>query len=200
MKAKQLYVALIAALCLLFCGFFAVGYATNKVLSAQATKLSKLKADNEAASARQTSLAKNIQDIKKYQNLSDIAQGIVPQDKDQAETVRQIVKLAGESGITQLSSVTFPSSTLGANTPGAASKTKLSQLTPVKGMTGVYELPITVAQDSAHAISYDRFLTFLSKLESNRRTAQISNIVIQPDAQNPSSIAFTIVINEYIKP
>lgn len=199
MKAKQLYIALVATLCLLFVGFLGIGYATNRILGAQATKLATLKADDEAANARQTSLAKNLQDIKKYQGLSDIAQGIVPQDKDQAETVQQIVKLAQESGIPQLSSVTFPSSTLGASTPGA-SKSKLSQLAPVKGMSGVYELPITVSQDTNHPVPYSDFLTFLGKLENNRRTAQISSVVIQPNTRYPSVIAFTIVINEYIKP
>ena len=199
MKAKQLFFVLSTLFALLVVGLFGVAYGADKLLSTQATKLSKLRADGDVLDTLQTTLAKNKQDITKYGELNTIAESVVPQDKDQAEAVREIVNLAAQSGINNLSSVTFPASTLGTTTVGA-SKTGLTQLTPVAGMTGVYELPITISQAATAHVSYDKLTTFLSKLEQNRRTAQVSSITVQPDPANPNLVAFTLIINEFIKP
>lgn len=199
-KAKQLYymlVALVAVLCLSFVG---IAYGTDKILGSEAAKLSKVRADSAAAQTLQASLTRNKQDIKKYSELNTIAETIVPQDKDQAEAVREIVNLASQSGIGKLSSITFPSSTLGATAAGSSKNPNLTQLTPVKGMSGVYELEITITQDSGNRVPYNQFLTFLEKLEQNRRTAQVSSITVSPDAQHPNNVAFNLIINEFIKP
>jgi hypothetical protein len=188
-QAKQLNYILIGLIVLLAAGFFAVAYETNTVLGGQANKLSQLKAKSN-----------DLETIIKYKDLNTIAETIVPQDKDQAEAVREIVKLAADSGISKLSSITFPSSTLGSLTPGAGRNPNLTQLTPIKGTPGVYQLPITISQDSNSRVPYGQFTTFLSKLEQNRRTAQVSGITIQPDTQHPNNVAFTLIINEFIKP
>lgn len=200
MKAKQLYYLLIAATVVLALGFVSVGYGADKLLSSQAGKLSKLKADSDALDTLQTSLQQNKADIAKFGQLNQIAETVVPQDKDQAEAVREIVKLASDSGIDKLSSVTFPSSTLGTVVPGKKVNPELTQLTPVKGISGVYELPITIGQDNTDLVPYSSFITFLTKLEQNRRTAQVSSITVQPDNKNTNMVAFTLIINEFIKP
>jgi hypothetical protein len=199
-KAKQLYYLLIALVVLLCVGFLGVAYATNQILGGQAEKLSKLKADNDALQQQQTALGKNKQDIKRYSELNTIAQTIVPQDKDQAEAVREIVNLAAQSGIGKLSSITFPTSTLGSIGGSKAGNPNLTQLTPVVGMSGVYQLEITITQSQSARVPYGQFVSFLSKLEQNRRTAQVSSITVQPDAQHPDQVAFTLTINEFIKP
>lgn len=200
MKAKQLYFVLIAALVLLLVGFAGVAYGADKLLGSQARKLSKLRADSAVLDTQQIALTKNKQDVAKYSGLNTIAESVVPQDKDQAEAVREIVKLAAESGIGKLSSISFPTSTLGTAASGAKTNPNLTQLKPVKGISGVYDLQITVTQSTADEVSYSQFITFLSKLEQNRRTAQVGSISIQPDLKNSSRIAFTLVINEFIKP
>lgn len=201
-KARQLYYLLIASVILLCLGMFGVAYSTDKILGSQATKLSQLKATSDSVQSQETALAKNKKDIERYKDLNVIAQTIVPQDKDQAEAVREIVNLAAQSGISKLSSITFPTSTLGSATrvPGSNGNANLTQLTPVKGLSGVYQLQITVTQDGANRVPYSSFITFLEKLEKNRRTAQVSSITIQPDTQNSDQVAFTLGINEYIKP
>jgi hypothetical protein len=199
-KSKQLFFGLSALFALLIIGLFGVAYGADKMLSTQAAKLSKLRADSDVLDTLQTTIAKNKQDIAKYGELNTIAESVVPQDKDQAEAVREIVNLAAQSGISKLTSVTFPASTLGTTTSGTGSKTSLTQLTPVTGMTGVYELPITIAQAASSHVTYDNLTTFLSKLEQNRRTAQVSSITVQPDPSNPNLVAFTLIINEFIKP
>jgi hypothetical protein len=199
MKSKQLYYGLVGVLVLLGVGFLGVAYEANALLGNQATKLSKLRADSDVLDSTQVTLAKNKQDIAKYHDLNSIAATIVPQDKDQAEATREIVNLAQQSGIAKLSSITFPSSTLGA-TVGATGNTNLTQLTPVKGMAGVYQLQITVSQSSGDEVPYNQLTNFLEKLEQNRRTAQVSSITVQPKANDPNLVTFTLVINEYIKP
>jgi len=196
MKAKQLYFLLVGVLCLLGIGLFGLAFGTNKLLSNQATELSKLRADSDVLTSLQTTLARNKKDIIKYSDLNKIAETIVPQDKDQAEAVREIVSLAAQSGIPKLSSITFPTSTLGALT-GPKTNPNLTQLTPVVGMKGVYLLQITVTQDGSTKVPYNNFITFLQKLEQNRRTAQVSAITVTPEK---GQVGFTLIINEYIKP
>jgi len=199
-KAKQLYFVLSTALILLLGGFFGVAYGANKLMGAQADKLAKLRGDSAALDALQTSLVKNKRDITKYSDLNTIAETVVPQDKDQAEAVREIVNLATQSGIAKLSSITFPTSTLGASIVTPTTNQNLTQLTPVKGMPGVYELQITVTLAAADEVPYSQFITFLSKLEQNRRTAQVSTISVVPDPLSPNKVSFTLGINEFIKP
>ena len=199
MKAKQLYFVLIGCCCLVILAFFGVAYGANKLLAGQANKLSTLRALNGAVQEQQTALLTDKRDVVKYGNLNTIAASIVPQDKDQAEAVRQIVNIASASGIPSLTSISFPPSTLGITTTGSP-KPNMTQLTPVAGISGVYNLEITVTQGSTNSVPYTDFLNFLSGLEQNRRTAEVTSISIAPDLTNPSNVSFTLVINEFIKP
>jgi hypothetical protein len=199
MRAKQLYFILIGCCCLAIIAFFGVAYSANKLLAGQANKLSTLRALNDAVQQQQTGLLTDKQDVVKYGDLNTIAASIVPQDKDQAEAVQQIVNIANANGIPSLTSISFPASTLGITTSGSP-KPNLTQLTPVPGISGVYNLQITVSQAPADSIPYSNFLNFLAGLEQNRRTAEVTSINIEPDANNPGNVSFTLVINEFIKP
>ncbi len=202
MNSKQLFYVLLALACLLVLVLFGSGYAANDLLSNKTSQLSKLKAQDQVLGDLQVSLIRNKSDIKRYSELNELAKAIVPQDKDQTQTVREIVKIASESGITRLSSVTFPASSLGA-TGGSNTALKtggITQVTPVKGMSGVYTLPITVANSPTDAVAYDKFISFLAGLEQNRRTAQVTAITITPDPTNTNMVSFSLILNEYIKP
>lgn len=201
MNSKRLYFLFIGVLVLLGCAFVGVGYGANQLLTAQATKLSKLKAQSQTNDTLQSVLNQNKKDIAKYASLNKIAQTIVPQDKDQAEAVREIVNLAAQSGIGRLSSITFPASTLGTPTPGVlGTGTKLTQVLPVPGISGVYDLPIKVSQDASSPVYYSQLVAFIKRLEQNRRTAQVTSINIQPNQAAPNKVAFTLTIDEFIKP
>jgi Ca2+-binding EF-hand superfamily protein len=196
-KAKETYLILLALFLIILATFVMLAYGANKILAGQAQKLSTQRAVSEALGNQQTALTKNKQDLIKYKDLNDIAKTVVPQDKDQAEAVREIVNIASQSGIRKLTSVTFPSSTL-----GVAAGAKGNQLTPVKGISGVYDLQITITQtsDKDNPVTYSQFLAFLRGLEQNRRTAQVSSINVQPDTTGNDRVGFTLVIDEYIKP
>lgn len=181
----------------------AVLYFGNQTLQSEADKLVDLKAVNETLEAQQTNLLKAQRDVQKYSDLEEITQSIVPQDKDQARAVREMVTLAAQSGF-ELQSVTFPSSNLG-SAQGASGNKKsgqssgVSQAVPVKGIDGVYSLEATLQPKDD--ITYPQFLTFLQKLENNRRTSQVSRIRIEPaDASNRGLISFTLTIKIFLKP
>jgi len=176
--------------------------ATNEIvglLNQQTNSLMSLKAQSQALTSEEANLVIAKKDVLKYSSLEKITQSIVPQNKDQAQAVREIVNLAGQNNIT-LNSIIFPSSTLG-NTIQPSSKLSLSQLTPVKGIPRVYTLPIQVeVNQNNDAVSYSSFYNFLTSLEQNRLTSQVTSLTIQPLTTNPNLITFTLTINEYIKP
>ncbi len=206
MNSKRAYYVLVGVVSLLFVAVIGGTYEVNNLLVAKSNHLVGLKSQSQVVSSQQAGLLLAKKQVAQYSGLETIAKSIVPQDKDQAEAVREIANLASESGIPQLSSVSFPLSTLGAVTTSPSGATvvgggsKLTQLLPVKGVSGVYQLQITIQQTADHAVSYNQFLTFLQELEQNRRTAQVSSIILQPDNKNPNQVAFTLIINEFIKP
>ncbi|HSH55276.1 MAG TPA: hypothetical protein VK983_00460 [Candidatus Limnocylindrales bacterium] len=212
MNSKRVYYAMVAAIVLLSIAIIGSAYAANTMLAAKSKELVELKLRDQVLSQEQTGLIKAKKDIERYDSLDKIAKAIVPQDKDQARAVREIIKIAADSGITP-SSISFPVSTLGQKAAGssavaggtpagnsATGKTSLSQLKPVKDIKGVYVLKVTISQDAKDAVPYPRFIDFLSRLEQNRRTAQVSSIVLQPSPNNRSQVAFTLTLDEFIKP
>lgn len=210
MNSKRLYYVLIGLIALALFGLVGGAYQANSLLAQKATGLTALKAKNLALAQEQQSLVGSRKEIAKYATLEKITRAVVPEDKNQAEAVGEIVKIAAANGV-RLASVTFPASTLGnvsaskAPTPtGASSSTKptksLSQVLPVKNIPGVYLLVIAVQGDPQQSVPYDRFIAFLSDLEHNRRTAQVSAITLTPDAENRNNLTFNLSLNEYIKP
>jgi hypothetical protein len=120
MTPKRLYFLLIGLIGLLFVGLVAGTYGTNVLLTGQANKLTGLKAKSMALSQEQLGLSKAKEEVRKYSNLEEITQAIVPEDKDQAEAVREIVNIADQNGVA-LAAINFPASTLGTSTTPAAS-------------------------------------------------------------------------------
>lgn len=213
MNAKRMHYLLLALLLLMVIGIVGGAYEVNALLGKKAVTLANLKLQTQSLQQQQTSLIKAKKDIATYSGLEQITQQIVPQDKDQAEAVREIVNIASNAGV-QLSSISFPASSLGATTttsggvgatktaPSAAisSKDALSQLLPVPGISGVYDLQITIQNDNSTYTTYPQLYNMLSALEKNRRTAEVSNILIQPNPQNHNQLTFVLTLSEYIKP
>lgn len=215
MNSKRLYFGLIAVIILLFIGLVFGAYSVNKELTARAAKLTDLKAKSAALTQEQVILKKAKTDIATYSELKKITQAIVPEDKSQAEAVREIVKIAGENGI-KIAAITFPASNLGtgpvtgatgstatatpASSAASSKKSALSQLLPVKNIPGVYQLLITIESDKDQPVRYNQFINFLSALENNRRTSQVNTITLEPDKANPGFLSFSLTLNGYVKP
>lgn len=211
MNSKRVYILLLGVIGILLLGIIAGTYGINSLLQSKSTALVNLKLKDQVLSGQQVGLIKAKKDVAAYAGLNQIAKTIVPQDKDQAQAVLEISKLAKDSGIGQLSSISFPASTLGGLANGSAPSTttpapvnsagnNLTQLTPVVGISGVYQLQITISQSNDNPVPYSQFTDFLTRLEQNRRTAQVSSITLTPDTRNLNTVAFTLIINEFIKP
>lgn len=220
MTPKKLNFILLGAVLLLFAGFIGGAYFINKTLQKEANDLTVSKAKFLAQEKEKLSLKKAKSDIKKYSYLNDIAKTIVPEDKDQAQTVREIINLANANGI-DIASITFPSSTLGKvgngsaaapptqssavlinpKAPSKPTKTdQLSQLIPVKSVPGVYQLTINVQSNPSNPPRYEQLIQFLKALETNRRTSLISSLNLSPKKSDPNRVSFELTLNEYIKP
>jgi hypothetical protein len=198
MSSKKVFWLLSSAVMLGVVALFVATYFAQSLIAKQSDTLKNQRLQIKTLDAEATALTSAKRDVKKYQNLADIAKSIVPQDKDQAQTVREIVSIAAKQGIA-IGSVTFPSSTLGGGI-GVTVNPNQSQLLPVKGIAGVFYLQATVQSDGTSTVPYNKFLAFLSALEHNRRTALVSSIVLTPDSKNSNNVGFTLTLDEYIKP
>lgn len=218
MNSKRTYLLMIAAVSVLILAILGGAYSSKGVLSTKSVALVELKAKLMGYQKQEASLKQAKKDIATYTSLYNIAKVVVPENKNQAETVRQIVKLASANSIA-LGSISFPSSTLGAGPLGGAAATAnkptlnsgvtpkinignadLSQLTPVAGSPGVYVLQINVASDTSQPASYTQLISFLSALENNRQTAEVTSVNIVPDSIALNRFSFNLSLNSYIKP
>ncbi|HSX16899.1 MAG TPA: hypothetical protein VLH86_02250 [Patescibacteria group bacterium] len=199
MNAKRTFYGMIIGMAL-FAGLGVAGIVLgNSTLQKQGNTLVDLKLLGRALDEQQTAATRARQDISKYAELNHTATVIVPQEKDQALAVRELVDLAGKSGI-KIGSITFPASNLGAKGGTATKPTSLSQVTPVTGISGVYQMPITLQSDTSAPTDFSKLVSFLTALENNRRTAQVGQVTITPSDTSGRKLSFVLVVNVYIKP
>lgn len=202
MRPKRFFYLMVA--CLVLLGAMTMGAAVggNALLKKQSAKLNDLKLQDRVLQEQQTLLVQAKKDIEKYGELDTIAKTIVPQDKDQAKTIRTLASIAEQSGI-KLQAISFPTSSLGQAAAGtkqpAAAVPAPTQAKPVQGIPGVYALEITIGSDEEDRIPYRRFLDFLERLENSRRTAHVERITIKPSPDG-STVSFTLTLNAYLKP
>lgn len=215
MNSKRWFFVLLTLVALLVLGLLGGAYGADQLLQKQSKQLVSQRLASATLDDQQQNLTKAKTEIKKYQQLGDLARTIVPQDKDQVQTVREIVNIAAASGIS-LNAITFPGSTLGGTAGGTATSTAnsgttapanstagnsaLSQLIPAKGIPGVYDLQITIQTDETNTVPYNQFISFLQGLENNRRTALVSSISLSPSSKSSGELSFTLILDEYIKP
>lgn len=180
-------------------------------LSGKSKTMVNLKLQSQTANDQLSSLESSKKQVEKYSYFKSLAQTVIPSDKDQAEAVLAINQMANESGIA-IQSITFPASNLGASsgtatdaTSSSSAKTAITQAKPVSGVSGLYSLELTITPESGNSvpadkqITYDKMLKFLNLIENNRRTAQITQVNIQPGTSN-QSFTFSLIINIFIKP
>lgn len=215
MNSRKMFFVMIVVSALLVGGLGLTLFYGNAYLKSQSQELLEAKLDRKSLNEQQSALIKAKKDLEKYQELYDITKTIVPQDKDQAKAVREIVRFADESGV-KLKSIAFDDSTLGTSstTPKTAddgnngtgvqpneSKSPITQAEPVSGLEGVYSVPVTVISTD-NVNQFDALVSFLSKLENNRRTAQVEkvNIVSGTIPGIGPYLNFTLTINIFVKP
>jgi hypothetical protein len=210
---KKLYFVLVGTIA--FLAILSTGgvVLSNNVLSQKNQKLTELKLENEVLARQKQDVATAKANLAKYDELNKIAEQIVPQDKDQAKTVREIVLFSQAAGI-NIKSISFPASSLGKAAAAPAKKPAegekpaassapaappISQVLPVAGLKDVYELEIVLTSGTDTA-TFQSLTDFLKDLESNRRTSQVSRMTITPNNKDRNRLTFTINFKVYIKP
>ena len=206
MNSKRMFFVLLGVIGLLVIAAIAILVFGNNKLQEQSDKLNELRIERRTLEEQQTSLARAQADIETYSELEEIAKTVVPQDKDQARAVREIITMAEESGIA-IQSINFPASELGSGSgsrgDSGSDSSVLTQATPVDGIDGVYSLEMRVNPDSNTPITYNQLIRFLERLENNRRTSSVSRVRIDPDReqdQETSFVNFQLTLNIYLKP
>lgn len=216
-KARNLLFGLLGMGILIF---IAVSFIGTSMLSKKSKAMVELKVKSANIDAQLINLTQAKKDVEKYKSFNDIASTVIPKDKNQVQAIAEIFQIAEETGIL-LQSVSFPTSTLGAKpttpatttpqTTGSATPTNtaISQAKPFSAVPGLYSLELNIKPQTgeslppAKQVTFTKFINFLTAIENNRRTAQITQVSIQPlnTAGNTDDlIDFTLVLNVFIKP
>jgi hypothetical protein len=213
LDSKNLRLLLIGGLALAVILFIICAFAGLSIVGGKSRQLVSLKAQSQTADNQLSNLEQSKKQVEKYAYFKTVAKTVIPNDKDQAESVVEIFQMADQSGIS-IQSITFPASSLGLTTSTTATQqdaTKTStanaitQAKPVSGIPGLYSLELTITPDSSNTvpaskkITYDKMLDFLARIENNRHTAQITQVNIQPGTSG-QSFTFTLTVNIFIKP
>lgn len=225
MNSQRFRYVLLAALGLCVIVFMMLCVFGLSMLRSESDKMVQLKLENRTADAQLANLNVSKKEIEKYSYFKSVAATVIPNDKDQAKAVLDIFQLADQAGIS-IQSITFPSSNLGLRTvtpttpsssststtstsavsSGSSSKL-ISQAIPVTGIPGLYSIQLTITPETgpqvpaAKQVNYSKVLDFLRRIENNRRTAQITQINIQPvGSAGSKEINFSLTVNIFIKP
>jgi hypothetical protein len=205
MNSKRFRLILICVLALCVVVFVGTCYMGISLLSKKSSEMVDLKLKSKAAEAQLDNLEVSKKDIGKYTFFKSVASSVIPNDKDQAQAVLEINQIAQASGIA-IQSITFPSSSLGGKAGSVGTPTgqsALSQAVPVVGVPGLYSLKLTITPLTGgnaapeQQVTYTKMLDFLSRIENNRRTAQVASVVIQP---SNGQLNFSMDLNIFIKP
>jgi len=202
MNSKRFRLILIGIFAACVVGFYATAYLGISQLTKKSNQMVELKLNNKKAEAQLANLEASKKDIEKYSFFRSVASTVIPNDKDQAQAVLEINQIAQASGIA-IQSITFPNSSLGGKPGAAPGNSAISQAIPVTGIAGLYSLKLSVAPLSGtnappdKQVSYSKMLDFLARIENNRRTAQITQVVIQP---SNGQLTFSMDLNIFIKP
>ncbi len=209
MNAKRFYFVSIGLVALLLVGLGGALYFMNSFLQKSSDKLVQAKLESRVAEERETYYIQAKKDLEKYKDIGETLVKVLPKDKDQAKAVAEIGRIADETGI-KIQQISFPSSALGekkaaaatttTTTPAAAATPSVTQTKPVEGVSGVLGIETNIVFQSSDAtrLTYSQVLSFLEKIEKNRRTMQVSSISITPKDNNNVSAAITIKI--FVKP
>ena len=213
-KLRLILLGALAAVSILF--LVVLSFGLNS-LGATGQRLTELKQQNKAADVQLANLATAKKQVDQCAYFNTVAKTVLPTDKNQAQAVLDIFNLADQAGIS-IASITFPASSLGTkpvapaagnDAAAASSQSVISQAKPVEGIAGLYSLELTITPQSGPGVSdgrkvtYPKLLDFLSRIEHDRRTAQITQVNIQPQGSDsgPSQfINFTMTINIFMKP
>jgi hypothetical protein len=219
LDSKKFRYVLIGVFLLCIIGFIGVFVLGSSTLKKKSNEMVNLKLQNQNADTELANLQAAKKQVEKYSYFKNIASTVIPNDKDQGQAVYDLSQMASQSGIL-LKSITFPTSNLGikslsipatsgtsstSSATSATAKAVVSQSKPVSGIPGLYSVQFTISPQTGPNIPpaqqdvYPKMIDFLSRIENNRRTAQITKVTIEP-VPNTDQLSFDFTVNIFIKP
>lgn len=209
MTAKKFHYSLIFILIILIVSTLVTIYVSFWFLQKKSVNLVNAKLDNIILDTQEKTFLQNRKDLEKYSTLNATIEKILPKSKDQAKAVKELYQIGDETGII-IEKIQFPTSTLGQKTApktgtttsvGTTTNNVVTQAKPVEGIPKVLGIDINVdlAPSSGKTMSYDSMIRFLQKVEQNRRSMQIKQINVTPDAKN-GGVTFSMILTIFIKP
>lgn len=199
-------------------GIVAIGatvYFGIAFLQKSSDKLVEAKLENQVVEEREKLYLKAKKDLATYQDLGNTIAKVLPKDKDQARAVQELYRIGDETGI-DIVGITFPASTLGTKakpvagssttttptttTSSSAAQSTVTQAKPVEGIKGVQgiDINLTLEPVRGETVSYQQMLTFLNKIQQNRRNMQITQVSVQPDVKN-GGLTFSLSLRIFVK-
>ena len=185
-------------------GTVAMLYFGTSLMKKNSENLINAKLNNVGSDTEEQTYMQARKDLQKYSGLNEVIQSVLPSSKDQAQAVQELYQIGDETGIV-VDKIQFPSSTLGLtgaaaqSTTGAASS--VTQAIPVTGMPNVLGITMTIdlQPSSGKSISYADLISFLQKVEMNRRFMQVTNISVESDTTN-GGVDANATITIFVKP
>ena len=182
-------------------------YFGNQLMKKSSHNLVNAKLDIMQKDEQEIGYLKAKKDLEKYKDISELVDKVLPKDKDQARAVGEIYKIGSESNIS-IDRIQFPTSTLGLKTGTTAAGSSataatatatptVTQAKPVEGLKSVLGIDVEIA--SSPGMKYNDMITFLQKLESNRRSMQVKKIAVRPDLDK-KVLSFDITVTIFVKP
>ena len=196
MNAKTLNKSLIGVLTLLIIATVGMLGFSNFLMQRNSDKLVEAKLNNITYESQEQSYLQARKDLEKYASINEIIQRILPKSKDQAQAVSELYKIGDETNIA-IQNIQFPSSNLGQK----SSASTVTQAKAVEGMPGVMGIDVIVQLMPATGdyITYDNMISFLQKVELNRRSMQIKQITVYANTAG-SGVTFDITLTIFVKP
>ncbi len=195
-KPKKAFFIMLAVLAVTIIGGGGGFYLTDQALQKKSSEISQLRADQALIDQQITIYEDAKKKIEELAFIEDLANQVLPQDKEQGEVIAEIRTFAEQAGM-PIASITFSGATTSTGAAGLAT----SQTDAVEGLTGVRVLPAELSfTTSENAPSYNQVIGFLQKIETNRRKMQITDITLSPNPLNPNLISsISISVNIYLK-
>lgn len=190
-RAKRAFYLLLALNIALIGGIAGTFLLANKIAGQKSMEISLLKADIETNDTTLTNYKQLEQTLKKNKEVEEIAQQVLPQDKNQSAALTQLDEFSAQTGV-KIKQVTF--------NPGTTDTKKATgpTLTTPSSLKGVSILNVSVRCDKTQ---YENLLNFLKKIENNRRRMQVKSVSLSPSTQVLGQLdQVNLTIDIYLKP
>ncbi len=193
LASQKMFVLMCLVLVAFVAGVVGAGLKTLDFMKTKSEKIVDLKLQNAEFEKQQEVYLKARAEIEKFREYGEVAESVLPKEKNPALITAEIIAIAREAGIT-LSSISYPSSEIG--TPTAPPNSLNTQLKPAEGLKDVMVLEISITPD--RGVTYEQLLGLLSRFSNNKRKMSVTRVSVNSDRDN--LITFIIGLNLYIKP